>query len=288
MKDGQHCVCTDKYSITLSAHAQMHKQEKMSRYWTGTSYSDTWTLSDSETTYQVYQREKCSTTGREHWQFFVIFKQRKRFSTVKNMLPGAHIEIARCVSSARKYCMKDDTRVAGPTEIGEFPSSLGDSPMLQKLRKRSVLDVIEAQPNLWRSVRSLQSLQSLVQEPRMHLTQGIVFWGRSGSGKTRIIKLISQYVGTTYWKDSTQWWQDYANEKLVIWDEFREDQSSLAGLLSLMNHTPMRIPVKGTAAQFNSDWILFSTNVDPSGWYSHADYHSRDALKRRIKSYEVY
>ncbi len=71
--------------------------------------------------YAMFQREKGRETGTEHIQLFVIFTIGKRFSTIKNYFPTAHIEQAKGTNvQCRDYCSKKDTRISGPYEIGQF------------------------------------------------------------------------------------------------------------------------------------------------------------------------
>lgn len=52
---------------------------------------------------------------------FISFESDKRFQTVKNILPFAHIEKAMGSNvQCRDYCSKPETRVAGPFEYGKF------------------------------------------------------------------------------------------------------------------------------------------------------------------------
>ena len=58
--------------------------------------------------YMCYGRETCPETHRIHFQGFISFKIRQRFSGVKKMVPGAHTE--RCKGSVEEnisYCSKD-------------------------------------------------------------------------------------------------------------------------------------------------------------------------------------
>ncbi len=61
------------------------------------------------------QLEKAGTTGKEHVQFAIKFKEAKYLATMKKLFDGAHLEPAKNWIAAKQYCMKEDTRIeAGP------------------------------------------------------------------------------------------------------------------------------------------------------------------------------
>lgn len=43
------------------------------------------------------------------------------FAKIKKVVPKAHIEKANSEGALLKYCMKEDTRVTGPFEVGVAP-----------------------------------------------------------------------------------------------------------------------------------------------------------------------
>lgn len=73
----------------------------------------------------VYQLERAPQTGRLHYQGFVQFCTHQTLGQVKAVFsPWApHLEIMRgTVEQAVAYCKKEDSRVDGPWEWGEFAS----------------------------------------------------------------------------------------------------------------------------------------------------------------------
>lgn len=77
--------------------------------------------------YCVYQLER-GENGTLHLQGYLELKNRKRFTELKKFhgLFGAHFEPRKgSPSEARDYCMKTDTRVAGPWEHGVFDPEKG-------------------------------------------------------------------------------------------------------------------------------------------------------------------
>ena len=71
--------------------------------------------------YFIFQREKGSQTGTEHIQAFVVFSVGKRFNTVKNYFPTAHLDACRGSNTqCRDYCSKSETRIGEVMEYGQF------------------------------------------------------------------------------------------------------------------------------------------------------------------------
>lgn len=57
----------------------------------------------------TFQEEK-GEMGTPHLQGMLCFKNPQEFKRVKNLIPRAHLEIARKKNALFKYCMKEDTR----------------------------------------------------------------------------------------------------------------------------------------------------------------------------------
>lgn len=71
--------------------------------------------------YLVFQHER-GDSGTDHLQGYIQLSQRKRLNQVKSIIhPRAHLERTRGTpAQARNYCMKEEGRIAGPWELGEF------------------------------------------------------------------------------------------------------------------------------------------------------------------------
>lgn len=74
------------------------------------------TMDQKELEYYIYQKEKCPTTGREHWQGYLELKKQSYKSAVQRIIgdPVAHIEARRGTQAdAIRYCKKDESAVPG-------------------------------------------------------------------------------------------------------------------------------------------------------------------------------
>jgi hypothetical protein len=58
--------------------------------------------------------------GTAHYQFVIRFQRSERLAAIKKIHKGIHAEPAQFPDKAREYCLKTETRVAGPWEYGEW------------------------------------------------------------------------------------------------------------------------------------------------------------------------
>lgn len=82
-------------------------------------YLELWNTK-GEAVYVVGQMER-GAEGTPHIQFFLNFKKAMRISALKKHCSKAHFETVKVNNGADRYCMKEDTRVAGPWEFGVKP-----------------------------------------------------------------------------------------------------------------------------------------------------------------------
>ena len=262
-------------------------QDVQSKFWTGTSYLDTFPELEVHCDAARWQREKCPSTGRLHWQWMAVFKCRKRLSAIKKIFGnGVHAEAARNPQKAWEYCGKVESRVGTTCEFGKIGKS---ETVTEKLSKRPVKEVLQEDPSLWRNVRQLRDVRMLLSEPRREQTSCYLFTGDTGRGKTRIVSRIAEFLGDVYWHDGSNWWDGFDSESAVVCDEFR-GQWSPRDLLSLINYTPYRVPCKGGYINFNAKTIFLTSNMSLNDILIryNIDAFTENALKRRIKQIEVY
>ena len=181
--------------------------------------------------YSIFQREKGEIEGTIHFQVFLIFTIGKRFSTIKNYFPRAHIEQAKGTNvQCREYCSKKDTRVSGPYENGQFAeerartdkqgflqmacAGLSDRE-IRDLYPSLYLDKYKEIPSIYR--RSLK-------EQFKNKTRDVevtYIYGPAGSGKTSYIYnhyKPEEFYRVTLYNNSA--FDDYKDEGVIVFDEF--------------------------------------------------------------------
>ncbi len=133
--------------------------------WCGTLHLDTEEF-DGETflkqlveakriAYGIGQIERCPTTGRLHFQFYIQAHRTQALSWVRKYIADrAHWEQARGnVQQCIDYCSKDDTRVAGPWTAG-MPKRQGQTAGLEAATELvcsgvALAEVAKRMPLVW-------------------------------------------------------------------------------------------------------------------------------------------
>lgn len=248
------------------------------------SIDDVERLEAIECTYMVYG-EETGESGTPHLQGFVYYPRQISFTVVVRQLGGgdgrAHVERLRGTpKQAADYCKKDGTY----HERGTCPEQ-GRRNDIDTAR-----DLIKAGGSIAQAaevVRSYQALRfailyrQLTLKPRRWKPEVFWFWGRTGSGKTRLAwELLGDeaYAKT----NSDDWFEGYDGQLCVIFDELREHTLPFAVVLGLLDRYPYRVKVKGGSSQFRARRIIVTSSVHPLDVWQRTTGEDRDQLTRRI------
>jgi len=224
-------------------------------------------------------------TGAEgfiHWQIIGYSKKPTRLSALKKLFPTAHMEPTRS-SAAEEYVWKEETRVDGTQfEFGEKPMHRNSEKDWEKIRedaKRGNLD--EIPPDIYiRSYMSLKRIAGDHMEPIAIVRTVNVFWGRTGTGKSR--RAWEEGTLEAYPKDPrTKFWDGYRGQDNVIIDEFRGG-IDISHMLRWLDRYPVIVEVKGSSVVLKARMIWITSNLDPYYWYPDADEETKQALLRRL------
>jgi len=237
------------------------------------------TLSQFECTYMVYQKEQ-GENGTVHYQGVFGLPQCKRFSTIKNLLPRAHLEVARDVRSSIKYCQKEDTRIEGPWVRGDVPrDKSGEQGQRSDLREiqrkikagantRQIMD--EHFGSFVRYKGGIQYALLHYTPPRDFQSRIFIFYGPSQTGKTWTAKnkFAPAATVTSIGSDSKVWMDLYdpMYHETVIFDEFYGGMK-WGELLQLTDEYEYHVHTKGGFLQFRPKNIIFTSNDRPESWY---------------------
>lgn len=249
--------------------------------------SDAELLSALECVYLVYQKE-VGEDGTPHFQGIVGFDKQLRFNAVKSLLPRAHLEIARNVPASIEYCRKEEGRLDGPWIRGTLPKQTqGKRSDLAEIQTKilagtSMRTLSEEHFNsVLRYARSIQTLVTLHQPPRDFATKVYVFWGPTGTGKTRAaMKFPKVYKTHAIAKNGMLWFDGYdpIDHETVLIDDFYGG-IKWTELLNLTDRYPHLVQSKGGMVQFRAKQIIFTSNTRPESWYPKMDFAP---FKRRL------
>lgn len=251
--------------------------------------------------YLVYQKEIAPSTGREHWQGFVVlagspttFKKAQRAIGDET----AHVEIAKDSAKAREYCMastwkgKDKGQVPGTTkEYGTF-STQGKRSDLADLHQ--ALKDGKSDRELWDSNfstmlkynRGVAAYRSTNEQGRPRGTAPLVFvlTGPPGTGKSSFwnqrFDPEDVFVLSRPSNSMDPWWDGYTGQRIVVLDDFY-GWIRYSYLLNLLDRYPVRINIKGQPQRLlAATTFVITSNKLPDMWYK--DELDISALRRRL------
>lgn len=241
-----------------------------------------------------YQKEKCPTTERIHYQGYVEVKKAYRLKALQTLLgdPTMHVEPRRGTpQEAAAYCRKEASRVQGTTfvEFGELGGHQGKRSDLAEVADMvmggsAVSTIARDNPTTFiRYGRGIRDLAFIAMEERskeFRKLKVLVLWGEAGCGKTR----AACFLGKNDWfimeqpNAGTLWWDGYNGESTIIIDDFY-GWVKYATLLRLLDGHRQRLAIKGGFTYALWTRVVITSNKPPRDWYSHG---MTPALQRRI------
>lgn len=241
-------------------------------------------INQDEVVFLGYGRE-VGEEGTPHLQGIVLLGRRLRTRALARMqgLNRAHLEAMRgSVEQAWSYAAKDGDVV----EHGQRPEggqgSRNDLESLKNdLRNGVPMAVISDThfSNFIRYHRGIEKYVSLNRIPRNWVCSVIVYWGRTGTGKTRA---VHENATSLYTHVGGQWFDGYDGQKQVLFDDFSGADFKLPYLLKLLDRYPMQVPVKGGFVNWAPEEIYLTSNLNPNVWFPNAHREHVAALNRRF------
>lgn len=247
--------------------------------------------------YCIFSREVAPDTGREHFQGYVEFTQPKTFSALHSKCEGleiAHFERRRgSAKQAIHYCLKPEpgcycnicssersvpTHVEGPFEFGE-KSVQGQRADLITIKreldsgkslKRVAMDD-ELFPTFIKFPKALETYKRWTTRPRDFKPLVILCVGPPGTGKSRFMLQLANFLGSVYLVPSKHtgfWCDDYMQESVFFIDEMNGDKITPEFFNGLVDRYPFVVPSHGQAGhQLTSRYIFICSNYSPKYWW---------------------
>jgi len=107
-----------------------------------------------------------------------------------------------------------------------------------------------------------------------------VFWGRTGTGKSK--RAWEEAGMDAYAKNPrSKFWDGYTGQRHVVIDEFR-GAIDIAHLLVWLDRYPVCVETKGSGYPLCAETIWITSNLPPWMWYPELDAGTREALERRL------
>lgn len=276
-------------------------------YWCFTINNPTAELTfDGRVSYAVWQKER-GENGTEHLQGYLELVKKGRLSAVKALggeMIRAHLERRRGTQQqARDYAMKEDTRIDGPWEHGEFVAreqgTRSDlNAAVDALRTGGIKRVAEDHPTAFvkfhRGFRALAEALDTVEpeegfQPRewqqnvLDVVAGAacdrkIIWVHDsvgGQGKSRLAKhLVRNYGAVLLSGRVADMSYAYNKEKVVLFDVPRTEAENVKHLLGmaekLKNGMLFSSKYESRAMVFSPPHVIFFANMmPPEGCWSH-------------------
>lgn len=224
--------------------------------------------------------------GFEHYQLFFICNRKASLSAIRAIwstegITNGHWELSRS-SAAESYVWKEETRIGEPFEFGERPFRRNEPTDWLKVRVAATTGDFESIPDdiFVRLYHSICKIRADHLKPVAIVRTTHVFWGRTGTGKSR--RAWAEAGEDAYGKDPrTKFWCGYAGSKNVIIDEFR-GSIDISHLLRWLDRYPVRVELKGGSYPLMAESIWITSNIHPREWYPELDAATYAALERRL------
>lgn len=245
----------------------------------------------SDVQFIAFQTET-GNSGTKHIQGFVQFFRRLRTRSVVTKLGGhAHVEVLRGTpDQALAYVTKEDTyNGEARFQMGTIKKQ-GARTDLETFNVRikagaSDADLInEHLHEFYKYHRVIDRVRLAFRPPRTWEMEVNVYFGKSGSGKTR---RAYEEAGESYYfvskgdQNQTTWWDGYDGQNSVILDDFY-GWLPWSFMLRLLDRYPFSVQVKGGTIPFTSKRIYITSNSSPEHWYKNVPNNDMTPLLRRI------
>ena len=234
-------------------------------------------------------------SGTPHWQLLIKFKHPVRLRQVKLIFPTCHAEVRNGSElQAMKYVLKEESRLAPLSPFGISQEQV--ECLLNSSKKRSSGNLTLIKEKLdegwteaqiadeyfgdWvRHFRAFRAYKLIKQKPRYlsEVPEIIVIYGPTGTGKSRY---CLQFSGS-YWKQRSNWWDNYSGENTVILDEFY-GWIPYDLLLILCDRYPLMLETKGGQVHCLANRVIITSNSLPHTWYKNCYFKS---FERRVTTW---
>jgi hypothetical protein len=225
---------------------------------------------------------ECGETEYLHWQIIVAFGKKVAVKGVRSTFGPYHAELTRSEAAA-DYVWKEATKVEGTRfELGAKPFQRNSRTDWERVWQSAVAGDLMAIPANVRvvSYRTLRAIAADHATPTSIIRNCRVFWGPTGTGKSR--RAWEEAGMEAYCKDPrSKFWDGYRNQVNVVMDEFRGG-IDISHLLRWLDRYPVRVEIKGSSRPLMAQNIWITSNLDPRCWYPDLDNDTLNAMLRRM------
>jgi hypothetical protein len=249
--------------------------------------------------YLVFSRE-FGESGTPHLQGYIAFKSKKTLSYVRETISArAHCEVSRGSPQQNKdYVSKENPEgqpAKSPEDIFEFgtlPVGRGHRSDLVEVAAKvrsgvPIREIAESDPaNFIRYGTGILRYRMMVRPSREGPPSIWVFWGASGTGKTRRCWDFTD-ADKIWVHPGDRWFDGYDSfsHPAVLFDDFDGSWFKLDYLLKLLDRYVFQVPIKGGYTWWCPKTVLITSNIEPKLWYRNANEAQQNALMRRLREF---
>lgn len=229
----------------------------------------------------------CDEIGKEgtyHTHLFIYSKNQKRFSTIKNSFPSAHIDKAYgTCSQNRDYVRKEgkwtDTEKKETNlpetfeEEGEIPieqqGKRSDFIELQEMLENGYSDaeIMESNPRFILHMDKVSQARQILKEEQFksefRMIRTTYIYGKTGVGKTRYVMDKFGYENVYRVTDYAHPFDNYNYQDVILFDEFRSSLK-IGDMLCYLDGYPLQLPCRfrNKQAAFSTVYIISNIEID--------------------------
>jgi len=185
--------------------------------WAFTAYENQYAIIDDLDKSVVaevgYQDEVCPETGRKHRQGFIRTHRQVRFSQMRRLMPGVHIEVARNWDALLAYCRKKETRDVSGSQVHRDFSKFAPPRLhqiLELMAGYAVMDHRVANKNRQTDRQTLVALDPM--EQYWIIVPALL------RDSPELIGILAQPLPQNAWKHTRMFWIE------KFWDEVGYEQ----------------------------------------------------------------
>lgn len=236
-------------------------------------------------TYIVYQKE-AGIEATTHYQGYAEFSKKMTMTSLKKINARAHWEKRKGTQKqAIEYCMKEDTRIDGPWELGakKEQGKRTDFDVIGDMCKEgeSLTKIAEQFPSqMIRYGRGIREYKLMFAKPYQHHdVRGIWYYGAPGTGKSR---QAAEDWPDAYRKQQNKWWDGYDGEETVILDDL--DTDTLGHHLKIWaDRYACKGETKGGQINLQHKRIIVTSNYSIKNLFCNKGVEMITALTRRFE-----
>ncbi len=250
--------------------------------------------------YIIWSLEKCSKTEKLHLQGYVEFSKQISMKQVKIKLGFStiHVEPRKGTrDQARDYCMKSETHLEGPWELGKWESGgagartdLEGAALL--LKEKGLNAVADAMPGTFvRYQKHLRDFGSYLDSRDSTVEREILcFWvhGPTNIGKSHMVyhSVEPEDLYPFCPGEGQNWFDCYLHQKVLLIDDLCDSKDLPAStMLHLADKWRYRVPIKGGFTWAHWNVVIVTSNFSMEHIY--AGTHNIESIIRRFEKIHV-